>query len=173
MATIAFKREDETIIVIGDSSGHLGQSLYLREIEGREEGPPPPVDLALEKTHGDFVRSLIESGRVVTVHDVSDGGLLVALAEMALAGGIGASLDVEGDAAFWFGEDQARYVLAVARQDASATLQEAGETGIHARAIGTTAGPGITLPGGETVTIAALRIEHESWLPQYMGDGLA
>ena len=96
MATIAFKREGDSIILIGETKGHLGQSLYLREIEGREEGPPPPVDLAAEKRNGDFVRSLIEAGRVDTVHDVSDGGLLVAIAEMAMPSGIGAKLAMHG-----------------------------------------------------------------------------
>ena len=69
MATIAFKRAGDAIILIGDTKGHLGQSIYLREIEGREEGRCPPVDLAAEKRDGDFVRKLIEDGRVDTVHD--------------------------------------------------------------------------------------------------------
>ena len=88
MATVAFKRAGEAILLVGDTRGHLGQSIYLREIEGKEEGACPPVDLALEKRAGDFVRQLIEDGRVDTVHDVSDGGVLVAVAEMALASGI-------------------------------------------------------------------------------------
>src|SRR6202012_2415892 len=90
MATVAFKRSDDVVIVIGETRGHLGQSIYLREIEGREEGASPSVDLAIEKKNGDFVRGLIEQGRVDTVHDCSDGGLLVAIAEMALSSGEGA-----------------------------------------------------------------------------------
>ena len=93
-ATLAFKRPGETILLIGETEGWLGQSLYLREICGREEGAPPPVDLAAEKRNGDFVRGLIESRAVTAVHDISDGGLAVALAEMAIAGGMGASIDV-------------------------------------------------------------------------------
>src|SRR6201986_626875 len=80
MATVALKREGDALLVIGDTRGHLGQSIYLREIENREEGAAPPVDLAAERRNGDFVRGLIEQGRVDTVHDVSDGGLLVAIA---------------------------------------------------------------------------------------------
>ena len=121
MATVAFKREGDALILIGETKGHLGQSIYLREIEGREEGAAPPVDLASEKRNGDFVRSLIEQGRVDTVHDVSDGGLLVALAEMAMAGSIGAEIALPDGASaipFLFGEDQARYVLAVPAADA-------------------------------------------------------
>ena len=95
-ATLAFKAEGEAILLAGAPPGwgtHLGQSLYLREILGREDGPPPPVDLAHEKRVGDFVRGLIRDGLVTAVHDLSDGGLAVALAEMAMASGIGATVD--------------------------------------------------------------------------------
>ena len=95
-ATLAFKAEGEIILLAGAPptwGTHLGQSVYLREILGREDGPPPPVDLAHEKRVGDFVRGLIREGKVTAVHDLSDGGLAVALAEMAIASGIGATID--------------------------------------------------------------------------------
>ena len=116
MATIAFKAESDVIWLIGGEGAHLGQSLWLRELHGREEGPPPPVDLAAERRNGELVRQLIADGVVSAVHDVSDGGLLVALAEMALASGsgrsgLGAKLDAPLSAAQAFGEDQARYVV--------------------------------------------------------------
>src|SRR5262245_14080524 len=91
-ASIAFKGEGEAILLLGETQGWLGQSLYLRDICGREEGAPPPVDLAAERRNGDFVRELIAEGVVTAMHDVSDGGLLVALAEMAMASGVGAEL---------------------------------------------------------------------------------
>ena len=96
MATLAFKAEGEAILLVGAPPSwgtHLGQSIYLREILGREDGPPPPVDLAHEKRVGDFVRGLIRDGCVTAVHDLSDGGLAVALAEMAMASGIGATVN--------------------------------------------------------------------------------
>jgi phosphoribosylformylglycinamidine synthase len=112
-ATLAFKGPDETILLVGETTGWLGQSMYLREICGREEGAPPPVDLTEERENGDFVRALILDGTATAVHDLSDGGLLVGLAEMAIASGIGAELsaapsDIPAHA-HWFGEDQARY----------------------------------------------------------------
>jgi phosphoribosylformylglycinamidine synthase len=170
MATIAFKTEGDSIILIGETRGHLGQSLYLREIEGREEGPPPPVDLKAEKRNGDFVRSLIEAGRADTVHDVSDGGLLVAIAEMSMANGIGAQLSLNDDGiATLFGEDQARYVLTVSEKRAAAIISDAKAAGVLARVIGTTGGTDIALPGGDTVPVAQLRGAHETWFPRYMG----
>ena len=119
----ALKAADEALLLVGGAGGHLARSLYQREIEGREEGPPPAVDLAAERRHGDFVRRQIESGRVSACHDISDGGLLVALAEMALAAldagrTVGARIAVPAGApsAVWlFGEDQARYLLSAPR----------------------------------------------------------
>src|SRR6185436_1704475 len=100
------------IILLGETQGWLGQSIYLRELHGREDGAPPPVDLAVERRNGDFVRSQIDARRVAACHDLSDGGLLVGLAEMCIAGGTGAeialpSTDVPSHA-FLYGEDQAR-----------------------------------------------------------------
>ena len=123
-ATIGFQAEGEAIYLMGQepwatprgSRGHLGQTLWLREIHGREDGDAPTVDLTLEKNSGEFVRELIEAGLVSAVHDVSDGGIAVALAEMALAGGFGAEIQPHPDypeTAWWFGEDQGRYVLTV------------------------------------------------------------
>jgi len=127
-ATLAFKAAGETILLIGETQGWLGQSLYLRDICGREEGAPPPVDPVEERENGDVVRALIEEGLVTAAHDVSDGGLLVALAEMAMASGIGAKLDaVPEDTpahAFWFGEDQARYLVTVPAERAEAVMAQ-------------------------------------------------
>jgi phosphoribosylformylglycinamidine synthase len=171
-ATIAFKRDGELILLIGETQGWLGQSLYLREVCGREEGAPPPVDLDAEKRNGDFVRHLIHSGLVDTVHDCSDGGLAVAVAEMAMAGGVGASLpecplDLPCHA-YLFGEDQARYVVAVDPDSAPDILYSASSKGLTVVIAGVTGGDLLTLPGEETISLADLKAAHESWLPDYM-----
>ncbi len=176
MATVAFKRSDDVVIVIGKTSGgsgggHLGQSIYLREIESREEGGAPPVDLGLEKKHGDFVRGLIEQGRVDTVHDVSDGGLLVALAEMAMPRGIGASVGLAGlpDAIpFWFGEDQGRYVIAAPFAEAETIMAEARAATIAVAELGRTGGDALSLDDKSSVKIAALKDGFENWFPAFM-----
>jgi phosphoribosylformylglycinamidine synthase len=159
-----------SLVLIGAPGGHLGQSLWLREIAGREAGAPPAVDLAAERRNGDFVRGEILAGRVRACHDVSDGGLLVAVAEMALAGHAGARLlpGPEGIAphAFWFGEDQARYLLAV--EDAPALLAAAAAAGVAASLLGTTGGPDLTLPSGDTISLIELRAVHERFLPALM-----
>jgi len=168
MATIAFKREGDHIVLIGETRGHLGQSIYLREIEGKEEGAAPPVDLAAEKRRGSFIREMIEAG-ADTVHDVSDGGLLVAIAEMALAGNIGASLAMKSDIPFLYGEDQARYVLALPEKQAQILISQAKAAGIVAALLGRTGGDKIALEGAGAIALAQLKKAHEGWFPAYMG----
>ncbi|MCJ2128533.1 phosphoribosylformylglycinamidine synthase subunit PurL [Methylobacterium sp. E-045] len=171
-ATLSLKREGDMLVMVGATEGWLGQSVYLAVVSGREDGAPPPVDLAVERRNGDFVRSLIVSGLVDTVHDLSDGGLAVALAEMAIAGGIGATLpDAPADLpahAYLFGEDQARYLLSVDPENVPDLLYSANAQGIPAAVVGLTGGRDLTLPAGETISVADLREAHEGWLPTYM-----
>jgi phosphoribosylformylglycinamidine synthase subunit PurL len=174
--SLPFKAPDEIILLIGETQGWLGQSLYLRDVCGREEGAPPPVDLAVERRNGDLVRALIAEGIVTAVHDVSDGGLMVALAEMAMAAGIGARLYAAPIAvqphAFWFGEDQARYVITVRGADAEPTIARAKAAGVPVRRIGSTAGNALTLPGEAPILLKQLNDRFEGWLPAYMAGGL-
>jgi phosphoribosylformylglycinamidine synthase len=172
MATVAFKAAGETVLVLGESKGWLGQSIYLRETQGREEGAPPPVDLAAERRNGDFVRGLIVAGEVVTCHDVSDGGLLVAVADMALAGGVGVTLttpqsDVPSHG-YWFGEDQARYVIAVPSAAAAGIEARAKAAGVPVERIGSTGGADVVLDGRKMST-RDLKQSHEAFLPTLMG----
>ncbi len=161
MATIGFKAEGEAIFVIGNSNGHLGQSLWLREVHGREDGPPPPVNLPLERAHAEFVRQLVAEGKVTAVHDVSDGGLLVAVAEMALKGGIGCQLEGIGDHFTAFGEDQGRYVVT------SQVADQIQAAGIPMTRIGTTGGGAISGPGF-SVELAALREANDAFFRDWM-----
>jgi phosphoribosylformylglycinamidine synthase subunit PurL len=167
--TLAFKGEGDAILIVGETSGWLGQSLYLREICGREEGAPPPVDLAAERRHGEFVRALIRDGLLTAVHDVSDGGLLVTLAEMAMASGIGAVLEappgVAGHA-FWFGEDQGRYV--VTAKNADAVVQRASAAAVPMVRLGATGGEVLAVAGERPLPVKDLRARFEAWLPAHM-----
>jgi len=163
-ATIAFKKEGDAIWLIGGDGRHLGQSIWLREVHGREEGPAPAVDLARERENGQRVRTLIDAGTVNAVHDISDGGLLVAIAEMALAGGIGADLDVILDAGSAFGEDQGRYVV---------TAPE-GSRIEGAVLIGSVSGDRLRSSASKLdVGLEALRSAHEAFLPTLMGPDAA
>lgn len=179
MARIGFAAEGETILLVGAPpgwGGHLGQSIFLRDIHGRADGPPPPVDLAHEKKVGDFVRALIVDGHATAVHDLSDGGLAVALAEMAMASGIGATVNQpEGvtPAAVFFGEDQGRYLVTLPRDRLDWFLEERlGATGIFAPWIGSTGGTSLRLGEARPLPIAELRAAHEAWFPNFMAGDL-
>src|SRR5215468_5824506 len=170
-ATIPFKGKGDAIMVIGETTGWLGQSIYLRELCGMESGAPPPVDLAIERRNGDFVRSLIRDGLVTAAHDVSDGGVLVAVAEMAIASGIGAVLETASKVpahAFWFGEDQARYMVTAKLTDP--ILERASAAGVPVAAIGATGGAVVSLEGERPISVAELKQRFEAWLPAYMAD---
>jgi phosphoribosylformylglycinamidine synthase len=167
--TLAFKAEGEAILLIGETEGWLGQSLYLRELAGREDGAPPPVDLAVERRNGDFVRQLILEKLITAAHDLSDGGLLVALADMAIASGIGAVVENQSgvaDHAFWFGEDQGRYV--VTAKNAETIVQRAKAAGVPVARLGATGRRVLAVGEQRPLTVRDLRDRFEAWLPAYM-----
>jgi phosphoribosylformylglycinamidine synthase len=171
-ATIALKRAGDLLIVVGREDGHLGQSLYQLIHTAKVEGAPPPVDLAEEFKAGNLVRALIREGKVEAVHDISDGGLLVAIAEMALAGGIGVEIwPYEGPLpahAAWFGEDQGRYIVEAKAAVAEEILERAQLLALPARVVGRTKGSVLSLHGEGELELADLRAVHEAWLPDYM-----
>jgi phosphoribosylformylglycinamidine synthase len=167
--SLGFKKAGEAVILLGETKGHLGSSLYLREVLGREDGAPPPVDLAAERRVGDFVRGEIEAGRVSACHDLSDGGLLVGLAEMAMAGGLGASVSLPQGLpahAAAFGEDQGRYLVTTG--NGAAFLARARDTGVPAVMLGTVGGHALTVAGAGAISTQELKRIHEAWLPSYM-----
>ncbi|MBZ9798265.1 phosphoribosylformylglycinamidine synthase subunit PurL [Mesorhizobium sp. ES1-4] len=178
MARIGFAAEGQMILLVGAPATwgtHLGQSAYMRDIHGRSEGPPPPVDLEHEKRVGDHVRSLIASGIVTAAHDVSDGGIAVALAEMAMASGIGAivpGLVGTDPIPVWFGEDQGRYLLTLSidphGDEWDAIRKQQGELGIFAPWIGSTGGKALKLGDARAIPVSDLTAAHEGWFPRFM-----
>ncbi|GIL41884.1 phosphoribosylformylglycinamidine synthase subunit PurL [Roseiterribacter gracilis] len=159
-------RDGLTLLLVGEpGTGHLGRTLYLREIHGKEMGPPPPVDLAAERRTGDFVRGQIQAGHIQASHDVGGGGLLVAIAEMAMASGIGATLALEEKAGLLFGEDQGRYILATNQPDV--VTRAAEQAKVPVRRIGQSQGTALKL-GAASVEVAALKQANEAWLPALM-----
>jgi phosphoribosylformylglycinamidine synthase len=160
----------QVIILIGETRGEMGSSLYLREVFGLEKGAPPKVDLACEKNNGTLVRRLIRSGVAKGVHDLSDGGLLSAAVDVVLASKIGMSLKNPTDLAdhvFGFAEDQARYLVAVDEASAHLVIAQAAEADVPAAVIGVAGGIDLSFTG-LSLSIEALGKAHEDWLPNYM-----
>jgi phosphoribosylformylglycinamidine synthase len=158
------------VVLIGTTMGWLGQSLYLREACGREEGAPPPVDLAAERRNGEFVRGQILARRVDACHDLSDGGLLVALAEMCIAGGTGVEVAIPESGvashAFLYGEDQARYLVATGAPED--LLADAEKAGVPALLLGYSGGDCLKVKGLVSLKLSDIKAAHEAWLPAYM-----
>jgi len=167
--------EGQILILIGKTTGAMGASLYLREIEGREDGGAPMVDLAAEKANGDFVRGQIRAGRLTACHDLSDGGLACAAADMALASNVGIKLAHEHDSqipmhGFLFGEDQARYLVAATKDNAIALIQDAKAEEIPVQVVGLAGGDAVSVNGAHTVTLAELRAAWEGFMPSMMSN---
>ncbi len=161
----------DLLAVIGETKGHIGQSLYLREVHGVEAGSAPAVDLSLEKKHGDFVRNAIHAGDLDCAHDVSDGGLLSAIAELCFAAKSGVELDAKlGDApAFWFGEDQGRYVLAAHSEAQLSKLEAAAKAaGLSFTRLGRLNGAELKLGTNALTSLARLSEKHAATLTTYM-----
>ncbi|MCQ4629556.1 phosphoribosylformylglycinamidine synthase subunit PurL [Shinella sp. CPCC 100929] len=178
MAKIGGAKDGDQLILIGVDGSHLGQSVYLRDVLGIVDGPAPEVDLHAERRNGDFVRSAIRNGQVTACHDISSGGLVVALAEMAMSSGKGATVDLSGSNgpahALLFGEDQARYVIAVPADLANFLSANAEGAGVPFRRLGTVGGDALVVEGRLSLAIEQLRNTHESWFPDFMdGNGNA
>jgi phosphoribosylformylglycinamidine synthase subunit PurL len=183
MATIRFKAENvsEGIWVIGGFGTHLGQSLWLREICGREDGVPPPVDLEQERAAAQLVREAILNGWVTAVHDCSDGGLLVAICEMALAGNVGVQINSGeiytseiGHGAMMFGEDQSRYVVTVIDAEDYRIVERGKELGVAVTWVGYASRDEDWIEVGDGVTnfaeipLTALREASDSFFRDWM-----
>lgn len=174
MMTMSFKQDDDEIIMIGETFGHIGSSRYLKDIHDRDDGTPPAVNLELERRNGDFVRKLIEDGQINACHDIADGGLYIALAEMAMASELGCEIlpPDEGDGilhhTFLFGEDQGRYVITADADNITGIIAEAASLGVMAYRLGKVGGADIAVEGVGSISVDRLARAHENWLPEYM-----
>jgi phosphoribosylformylglycinamidine synthase subunit PurL len=172
MAKIGGASNGDHLILIGGDGSHLGSSVYLRDVLGIIDGPAPEVDLVAERRNGDFIRSAIRNGQITACHDISSGGLAIALAEMAIKSGKGAKISLEesrGPAhALLFGEDQSRYVIAVPADLANFVCASAEGSGIFFRRIGTVEGTSLVVDDLISLPVSRLHEAYESWFPSYM-----
>lgn len=173
IANISFSSDDQSLFLIGKTNGHLGASIFLREILGREDGEPPETDLEEEKRNGDFVRHLIKSGKVKTCHDVSDGGIYTAVAEMVLLSKRGIDLvlpELSTSNQFLFGEDQGRYIIAVDHKFAQSIISGATQSEVIITNIGKTGGNNLTVNKEWPISLEELVTANENWMQNYMNE---
>ncbi len=172
MARVGGARQGDAVVLFGGAGTHLGQSVFMRDWLGQTDGPPPPVDLFMEKRNGDFVRSAIGNGQFSACHDISDGGLALCLAEMCLASDLGMdiALDLQTGPlhARLFGEDQGRYVATIAPDLANFVCINAEAAGVPFQRLGIVNGDRLTISDALSISVGELRASHESWFPDYM-----
>ncbi|WP_330167684.1 phosphoribosylformylglycinamidine synthase subunit PurL [Bartonella grahamii] len=173
MVTISGMQNGDILVLVGDCGSHLGQSIYARNILNIDAGAPPPVDLQLEKKHGQFVRDAINSGFIHAAHDISDGGLAVALAEMVIKAGKGIKVKLSNKFphhAELFGEDQGRYLLAVKPHFLNSLKERAQINTVSLTELGQVEGTSLNVDGILTLSIEKLTKAYENWFPQFMGE---
>ncbi|MBX7147396.1 MAG: phosphoribosylformylglycinamidine synthase II, partial [Alphaproteobacteria bacterium] len=169
--SLRFKNTNQIIYIVGETQGHLGSSLFLREILGQESGLPPEINFEDELKNGNFIRHLIDEGIIESCHDISDGGLAITLTEMAMASHIGCAITLKPniDNLKWlFGEDQARYVIASSATHKSSVLEKAKSYNVVLEIIGQTTDDQQLTFNQKRISIKELQEAHENWLPDYM-----
>ncbi|OYU77395.1 MAG: phosphoribosylformylglycinamidine synthase II [Alphaproteobacteria bacterium PA3] len=161
----------DMVILVGQTTDNLGATLALREVWGREDGAPPQVDLAQERVTGDVVRGLIQAGHIRSCHDLSDGGLLTAAADIAMASGTGLAITLpqglSAEAAL-LSEDQARYLLIVNPTHADSVFEALEAQAIPCAAIGSAGGCELAIQDILVIDITDLKQAHEAWMPAFM-----
>jgi len=172
MVTIGGMRPGDILLLVGCYGAHLGQSAYLRDVlKWTIQAAPPPVDLDQERRHGDFVRNLIKDGFVTAAHDLSDGGMALAIAEMVIKSGQGALIHLPVGLckqSVLFGEDQARYILAIDPENQMQVMQAATEEGVELHVLGSVDGDRLVIEECLDLEIAALEQIYENWFVQFM-----
>ncbi|NIY73346.1 phosphoribosylformylglycinamidine synthase subunit PurL [Marivivens donghaensis] len=143
-AILGTARDGHVALLLGETTGHLGQSAILAEVYNREEGDAPHVDLAKEAAHGDFIRA--NRSMITACTDLADGGLALAAFEMAEAAGVGVTLDA-ADTPTLFGEDQGRYLIACGYDKAEELMIAAGQAGVTIQTVGKFGGSDVTFGG--------------------------
>ena len=170
-STAFLKRDNDNLLIIGKTNGHLGQSIYLKEILNITSGQPPKVNLEDERKIGNTIRDLININKLDTVHDISDGGFLIALAEMSISGGIGVKLNLDEGSMnhrFLFGEDQGRYIIALPDSMLTSITDILISKNIFYQNIGKSYGEKIIINDNEEIQIKSLKKIHENWFKNYL-----
>ena len=172
MITMDFKNKNNIILVIGKTEGHLAQSVFAREILSEKKGPPPEINLFNEKNNGESVSKIISESLVESCHDVSLGGILIAISKMCIMGKKGAKLNnikgLTNKFDYFFGEDQGRYIVEVQKENLNKVNKILDENSVHYEEIGEVTEENLTYNDELKISIEVLNDAYTKWLPNYM-----
>ena len=174
MITKNLKEIGNYIFVIGKTTGHLYRSEFFREVVKIKDGHPPEINLFNEKSNGIIIQKLISEKLVKSAHDISSGGMLVALAEMCIFGKIGAKIKVPQDNIstheYLFGEDQSRYLIEVNEKSKDKTCNILKNNSIFFEIIGKTQKDNLNLDKEFNVNLSELYQLNSFWFKNYFGE---
>ena len=172
MITMDFKEEDNLVLVIGKTEGHIDQSLFARSILDEKNGPPPEINLFNEKNNGETLLKLIDNNYIQSAHDVSLGGIITAVAKMCIKGNKGIDLKkpkyLINEIEYFFGEDQGRYIIEIAKKDLKKVTDILNKNAVHYDELGVINKDQLNLNDKSKVAIDELKTCNTTWLTDYM-----
>jgi len=172
MISMDFKKEGNLVLILGKTEGHLDQSVFAKEILTEKKGPPPSINLFNEKNIGETVLKLIDQNLIDTCHDVSLGGILIAISKMCIKGKKGIKINpIKGlinKFEYFFGEDQGRYVIELTEKNLEKVKLILEKNSIHYDEIGTVDKSKIIFDNKINLIVDDLEKENKTWLRKYM-----
>ncbi len=172
MITMDLKKVGNIIFVIGKTVGHLDQSVFAKDILNEKKGPPPSINLFNEKNIGETVLNLIDKKLILSCHDVSLGGILTAVAKMCIKGNKGLKINhlkgLTNKYEYFFGEDQARYIVETSKENVQSVVEILNKNSIHYDDLGIIQQKNLTFKDDINLPIEELSDAHTYWLQEYM-----
>ncbi len=172
MISMDLKEIDNLVLIIGKTEGHIDQSLFARTILDEKNGPPPEVNLFNEKNNGESILNLIDKGYVKSAHDISLGGLLVAISKMCIKGNKGIQINkpksLINEIEYFFSEDQGRYLIEVNKEDLKEVTKILNKNSVHHEELGIITQNDMIINEKTKVTIDELKSYYTNWLSKYM-----
>ncbi len=167
--TIDLKNEGNVLCLIGESNNHLGNSHYLSIIQNKEDGGTPSINLDDELKNGKFILDCVANKLLKSVHDVGEGGVLIAIAEMCISGMQGIKIDITKDFlhGFFFGEDQARYLVEVSQNKLEQIEVDASKSAVKIERIGEIGGTSISINSIGEIELSSLIDHHTKWFNEF------
>ena len=172
MVTMDLKETDNILLVVGKTEGNLDQSLFARDVLNEKNGPPPEINLFNEKNNGETILKLIDKKLIRSSHDVSLGGIIIALSKMCIKGKKGATLKkpnyLINEFEYLFGEDQGRYIIEIEKNNFKNVTEILEKNLVHYDELGTVNENELVIDDKSKVTIDELIKSHTNWLTNYM-----
>ena len=172
MVTMDLKQTDNILLVVGKTEGDLDQSLFARDVLNEKNGPPPEINLFNEKNNGETILKLIDKKLIKSSHDVSLGGIIIALSKMCIKGKKGATLKkpnyLINEFEYLFGEDQGRYIIEIEKNNFKNVTEFLEKNSVHYDELGTVNENELIINDKSKVTIDELIKSHTNWLTNYM-----